>query len=107
MNLDQDRVPASVEEALRLLGSGLTKREREAWTGMTAAQMFKLQYELARTLRWEWSLDDANTPLRLFFRELGLDYAEEVSLLLIDAYWRMHNNEPKPIHELVAEYLED
>ena len=74
---------------------------------MSAAQMFKLQYELARILRADWSLDDANTPLRIFFRELGLDIPEEVSLLLIDAYWRKYNNEAKPIHELVSEYLED
>jgi hypothetical protein len=107
MNLDQDRVPISLDEALALLDSALSEREKGAWTNMTAANMFDLQDELARILRYDWSLDDGNTPLRSAFRKLGLDDPEELSLLLIDAYWRRHNNEAIPVQELVREYLED
>ena len=107
MNLDQDRVPASLDEALILLASALTKQEKEAWSSMTAARMFDLQARLAQILRSDWSLQDSNTPLRVYFRALGLDDPTEVSLLIIDAFWRKHNNEPIPVEELVREYLEE
>jgi hypothetical protein len=107
MNLDQDRVPASLEEALVLLGAALNEEEKTAWTSMTAARMFDLQAKIARSLRGDWSLLDPNTPLRIYFRELGLDDPKEVSLLLIDAYWRKHNNESIPVEDLVREYLEE
>lgn len=107
MNLDQDRVPARLEDALILLDSALTQTEKDAWHSMTAAKMFDLQAQIARVLRSKWSLLDPQTPIRIYFRELGLDDPEEVSLLLIDAYWRKHNNEPVPVEELVREYLEE
>jgi hypothetical protein len=107
MNLDLDRVPASLDQALELLDAALTHREKGAWTNMTAAKMFDLQAHLARILRQEWSLDDDNTPLRIYFRELGLDDTEETSLLLIDAYWRRYNKEAISVQELVREYLEE
>jgi hypothetical protein len=106
MNLDQDRVPASLDQALDLLDAALEKQEKEAWRSMTAARMFDLQFSIARTLRHDWSLLDPDAPLRIYFRELGLDDPEEVSLLLIDAYWRSYNNEAIPVEELVREYLE-
>jgi hypothetical protein len=106
MTLDQDRVPISLDEALDLLNSALAPNEKAAWTSMTAARMFDLQARIARILRNDWSLDDANGPLRIYFRELGLDDPEEVSLLLIDAYWRKYNNQALPVEELVREYLE-
>ena len=107
MNLDQDRVPASLDEALALLAAALSEEEKNAWTSMTAARMFDLQAKIARTLRSDWSLLDSNTPLRIYFRELGLDDPKEVSLLLIDAFWRKHNKESIPVEDLVREYLED
>lgn len=107
MNLDQDRVPAHLDDALILLDAALTQHEKDAWRSMTAAKMFDLQAKLAQTLRNDWSLLDSNTPLRIYFRELGLDDPEEVSLLIIDAYWRMYNKEPVPVTELVREYLEE
>src|SRR5581483_2328545 len=85
MNLDQDRVPISLDEALALLDCALSEREKGAWTNMTAVQMFDLQDKIASILRHDWSLDDENSPLRITFRKLGLDDAEELSLLLIDA----------------------
>jgi len=107
MNLDQDRVPARLEDALQILDAALTQHEKDAWHSMTAAKMFELQAKIAQVLRRDWSLMDPNTPLRIYFRELGLDDPEEVSLLLIDAYWRKHNKEPVPVQELVREYLEE
>jgi hypothetical protein len=107
MNLDQDRVPARFEEALTLVEAAMSKEERQAWTSMTAAKMFDLQTKLARILRRDWSLDDPDAPLRIYFRNLGLDDAEEVSLLLIDAYWRIYNHQSMPVEDLVREYLED
>jgi phosphoketolase len=107
MNLDQDRVPARFDDALILLDAALTQREKDAWHSMTAAQMFELQATIARTVRTDWSLLDPQSPLRIFFRELGLEDPEEVSMLLIDAYWRMHNQEQIPVEELVREYLEE
>ena len=107
MNLDLDRVPATLDQAVELLDAALTEREKGAWTNMTAAKMFDLQAHLARILRQEWSLDDDSTPLRIYFRELGLDDAKETALLLIDAYWRRYNKEAIPVQELVREYLEE
>ena len=107
MNLNQDRVPTTFEEALALLESALTPVEKGAWTNMTAALMFDLQEDIANQLRDDWSLDDAGTPLRIGFRTLGLDDAREVSLLLIDAYWRQYNEQSIPLPKLVEEYLED
>ena len=106
MNLDQDRVPANLDEAITLLESALTDLEKGAWTNMVAARMFQLQERIARALRKDWSIDDANTPLRVYFRNLGLDDPEEVSMLLIDAYWRKFNKKSLPVEELVREYLE-
>ena len=107
MNLDQDRVPTSFEEALDLLDAALTDREKGAFKNMTAAKMFELQAKLAGQLRYDWSLDDPGTPLRITFRELGLDDAREIALLLVDAYWRRFNNEAIPLRALVDEYLEE
>jgi hypothetical protein len=106
MNLDQDRVPANLGDALSLLDAALTKQEKEAWHSMTAAKMFDLQARIAQTLRNDWSLPDPNTALRIYFRDLGLDDPEEVSLLIIDAYWRKYNKESVPVEDLVREYLE-
>ena len=107
MNLDQDRVPALLDDALILLDAALSQTEKDAWHSMTAAKMFDLQAQLARVLRNDWSLLDRDTPLRLYFRNLGLDDPEEISLLIIDAYWRKHNNETVRVEDLVREYLEE
>lgn len=106
MNLDQDRVPVTFEEALELLDAALEPVEKEAWESMTAAKMFELQARLAQRLRHDWSLNDPATPLREFFRGLGLDDSNEISLLLLDAYWRRYNGESMPVEDLVREYLE-
>src|SRR5689334_17272569 len=106
MNLDLDRVPTNLDEAIDILDSALTEQEKGAWTNRTAARMFDLQATIARTLREYWSLSDRSTPLRIYFRDLGLDDAEEVSMLLIDAYWRKYNKEALPVQDLVREYLE-
>jgi hypothetical protein len=107
MNLDQDRVPVTFEDALRLLDLGMTDHEKGAWTNMTAMKMFDLQDDLTAQIRHDWSLDDDQSPLRIFFRNLGLDDAREVSGLLIDAFWRRYNNESLPVEDLVREYLEE
>lgn len=107
MLLDQDRVPASFDEALVLLDGALTPNEKAAYNALTAAQMFALQDDLARTLKNDWSLDESTTPLRLFFRDLGLNAPHEIALLLVDAYWRIHNRESISVAELAAEYQEE
>ena len=107
MNLDQDRVPASPEEAIAILDGALTLHEKQAWSSMTAARMFDLQAVIARVLRNDWSIDDPDTPLRLYFAKLGLHDPKEISMLLIDAYWRQYNDEAIPVEDLVREYLEE
>jgi hypothetical protein len=106
MLLDQDRVPASFDEAMNLLNLAFTDEERNACSRMSATRMFALQARLAAKLRDEWSLEDSNTPLCIFFRELGLEDADDISLLLIDAFWRLHNKQSIAVHDLVEEYLE-
>lgn len=97
----------NLEEAIALLEAALTTEEKDAWTSMTAARMFDLQARIARQLRSDWSLTDPDMPIRIFFRHLGLDDAKEVSLLLIDAYWRRRNQQEISVEDMVKEYLEE
>ena len=50
MNLDLDRVPATLDQAVELLDAALTEREKGAWTNMTAAKMFDIYVQASQEL---------------------------------------------------------
>ena len=80
MNLNQDRVPINLEEALTLLKEALTNAEKAETKKTFATQ---LHFSLGMYLRNEWSLWDKDSILmRWFKKNYGIDHPDDVSGLI-------------------------
>lgn len=104
MNLNQDIVPSNLEEAIDILKQSLNPVETSTVKQMTRAG---LHMSVGQHIRNAWSLWDKNTILtRWFYKNYGVDHADDISAIIIESMVSDLNNIPRRDKELAQEFIE-
>lgn len=106
MNLNQDKVPATLEEAVAILKEGLTP-EDIAEIKTPKFNSAQVHFSIGRMLRNEWTLWDAETILVKWFEQnYGVNHADDVSGLILDCLCKDIRGEPRKDKELAKSFIE-
>ena len=104
MNLNQDRVPINLEEALTLLKEALTPQEKEEVKNMLSTQ---LHFSLGMHLRNEWSLWDDKSILVTWFKQTyGVDHADDVSGIIMECLINDLTGKPRRDKILAKQFID-
>jgi hypothetical protein len=105
MDLNLDRVPATLDEAVEFLKEALSSADiREVrnpkYDAITA------HFTWGQLIRNEWSLWEKDMRLVQHFKtNYGVDFADDISGMILDCLWQDLNNRPRRISELVKKYF--
>lgn len=106
MKLNPDMVPINLEEAIKTIKDGLTPEDiAEIQNPMFDAP--RVHFTVGMMLRNEWSLWDKDSILvRWFKQNYGIDYADDVSGLILDCLVRDVQGIPRRDKELAKQYIQ-
>ena len=103
MNLDQDKVPTTLEEALTLLKEALSLKEKDELKKMLSSQ---LHFSLGMLLRNEWGLWDSNSIINTWFNKTyGVNHADDVSGIIIECLINDLNDKPRRDKILAKQFI--
>lgn len=106
MKLNPDVVPINLEEALKILKEGLTEADiieikKPEFDGA------RVHFTVGMMLRNEWSLWDKDSILVRWFKEnYGIDFADDVSGLILDCLARDIQGLKRRDKELAKRYIQ-
>ena len=106
MKLNPDMVPINLEEALKTLKEGLTTDDlieikKPEFDGA------RVHFTVGMMLRNEWSPWDKDSILVRWFKEnYGIDFADDVSGLILDCLVRDIQGLPRRDKELAKRYIQ-
>lgn len=104
MNLNQDRVPVTLEEALLLLKEAFNSKELNLIKKMARST---LHLSVGMHIRNEWSLWETDNALTVWFKkEYGVDHADDVSSIILECLINDLNNVPRRDKILAKEFKE-
>lgn len=106
MNLNQDKVPVNLEDALTILKEGLSPEDISELKEphFSPAQ---LHHSVGMMLRNEWSLWESDTILVKWFKEkYGIEHADDISGIILDCLWKDTNESPRRDEELAKKYIQ-
>jgi hypothetical protein len=106
MKLNPDLVPINLEEAIKTIKEGLTQDDLiEIKNPMFDAA--RAHFTVGMMLRNEWSLWDKDSILVRWFKEnYGIDFADDVSGLILDCLVRDIQGLPRRDKELAKRYFQ-
>lgn len=106
MQLNQDKVPATLDEAVQILKEGLSTADiAEIKTPKFDAA--RVHFTVGMMLRNEWSLWDKDSILvRWFQGRYGISHADDVSGLILDCLCRDVRGEPRKDKELAKKFID-
>lgn len=81
-NVSKDNIPANLDEAVSLLESGLSTRDRKA---IAESSPHDWHFSVGMHLRNTWKLWEPQSPLSLWFGKLGIYHADDMSGIIIKA----------------------
>ena len=103
MNLNQDKVPINLEEALTLLKEAMTDVEKDALKGMKSSD---LHFSLGTYLRNEWSLWQSGDILPLWFlTTYGVKHADDISGIILECLVNDVEGKPRRDKEVAKQFL--
>ena len=104
MNLNLDKVPTNLEEAVSLLKDALNEEERDIISEMTVS---KLHFTVGRFIRNEWSLWATENVLTKWFKKnYSVEHADDVSSIIIECLIADLNGRPRQDREIAKEFIE-
>ncbi len=104
MNLNQDKVPVNLEEALVLLKEALTDEEKENLKGMKSSG---LHFSLGTYLRNSWSLWEGGNILPLWFlTTYGVKHADDISGIILECLINDIEGQPRRDKILAKQFIE-
>lgn len=106
MNLNQDKVPTNLDDALAIIKEGLSAEDTlTIKTPKFSPAM--AHFTVGMMLRNEWSLWDENTVLVQWFKQTyGIQHADDISGIIIDCLEKDIKGLPRRDKELAKEYLD-
>lgn len=106
MNLDQDRVPTNLDEAVELLIESLTPSEIKAIKDPKFCNQ-GFHFTLGMGLRNQWSMWHKDTILvQWFYKTYGIDHADDISSIILDCCFRDIRGETRRDKKLAKHYIE-
>lgn len=103
MNLNPDRVPATIDEAVTMLHDGLNEQDREA---VLKHPPESVHFTLGMYLRNNWSLWDKDTPMHRDFRERFklFGHGDDISGMILKSVWaKVHGLDVAAVQATEAE----
>jgi hypothetical protein len=93
MKLNQDVVPTTLEEALKVLKEAMTPLEI---TETKKLESSELHFSLGMYLRNQWSLWDTKSKLNTWFYDTyGINHADDVSGIILECLLNDFNGKPR------------
>lgn len=88
MKIDQDKMPASLNEAIDILMAGLDDKDRAEIDEMlkTDSKMRSTHFGFGMYLRNNWSLWEDNIFTRWFIDNLKICHADDISAIIMEAF---------------------
>lgn len=85
MNLSEDKVPATLDEAIQMLFDGLNKEDIDYIKNNSSCSV---HFEFGMALRNNWSMHDASSPLKEDIKaRYGVSMADDLSGLVLGGLW--------------------
>ncbi len=104
MNLNEDIVPANLDESVNVLNQSLTEQEKSLIKEMSHVN---LHLTVGQLIRNQWSLWDKDTILvKWFHNKYGIDHADDVSAVIMDCLVCDLNNTPRRADKLASDFKE-
>lgn len=104
MNLNLDKVPSNLEEAVSLLKDALDDKEKIVFKKLSVD---KIHMSVGQYIRNEWSLWEKDTIIIQWFKtNYNIDHADDVSSIIIECVLADLNNRPRKDRELAKRYIE-
>lgn len=97
MNIDMDKVPLTVEEAIDMFSAALDKEEKEAFLQIKENQICIFHYTWGTVLRNSWSMFEKNTPLVNDFLKMGISHADDMTSVILTSSHRKFKKKPVDI----------
>ena len=95
MKLNEDKVPCNLKEAITFLKESITNSELDA---IKASAFINngFHFTLGMHIRNAWSLWEKDTKLvQWFFKTYGVDFADDISKIILDSFFRDVRGEPR------------
>lgn len=106
MNLNPDKVPINLEDALKTIKDGLEEGEIVAMKERKFNPS-QLHFTVGMFLRNEWSLWEKDTILVRWFKEnYGIEHADDISGLILDCVYRDTIGEPRQDKEIAQKCIQ-
>jgi hypothetical protein len=102
MNLNLDKVPSNLDDALEMLEKGLDDEDRKFILEHDAAET---HFSFGMWLRNNWSLWEKDTVLSQWFRdELKIGHADDMSGIILGSLWAKIRGEKFDIQDEIERY---
>jgi hypothetical protein len=99
--------PRTLNEALDLLGEGLSPQELEQVRTLSEREMVGRYYQgLGRGIRNSWGLWSGGSGISNQLCAMGMRDAEAMSVLILQSFWRRVHSEPLRVEEQVRQMNE-
>jgi len=96
-------IPKNLEECFVELEKILSKNDFDYIKNLSKQDVIILHHTLGRKIRNDWNLWHGG-PLKEYFKLLGLEHADDISMLIINCFWNHLHNQPLEISEQIHEY---
>ena len=87
------RIPQNLQECLEQLERKLAPDELENIKNHSEKDLFLLHFGLGMWIRNNWRLWE-DSALTEWFRERGIDFADDISEVIVKCFWRYLNGMP-------------
>jgi hypothetical protein len=97
--------PSNLEEAFEVLKDDLAPNEQIEIMNMPKEKLCRLHSNLGRWIRNNWKLWQ-DGPMKIYFNNLGIHHADDMSGIIIESFWHHLRNEPLDLDNQVNYYQE-
>ena len=102
--LDPDRVPTTLDEALKMLDEWMPQQDREFITKLEDTPVDLMHFGLGMSLRNNWSLWEKDMPLVRWFNERGITQPDDMSGIILTSLWRRFLGEEIDLEGQIKSY---
>lgn len=98
----EQNIPKSLAEAIEALDKQLPSEEKEKWMAMDGREAVVLaHFGLGMWMRNNWGLW-SGSELSAYFNSLGISHPDDMSGIILKAYWHHLNKKPFDLESEVA-----
>jgi hypothetical protein len=89
MEIDQDRIPSNLDEALDMLEASLTPEDIKVIKETPPEELTsRIHFFGGMAMRNDWSLWDKDTPFTKWFQSIGISHADDMSGIINTSLFR-------------------